>query len=121
MDASNTGRRQTRGVDALTRAFTNLVDSHRASIPFAILALAIAILLGGMHALAPGHALSVAGMLSEGVAHFDSGTGSDDVNRQRLSTLSVESPRGPVLVWVSDVASFKPGDFVQLQTVVQPA
>ena len=34
-------------------------------------------------------------------------------------TLSVESPRGPVTVWVPDAASFKAGDFIQLQTVVQ--
>jgi hypothetical protein len=35
-------------------------------------------------------------------------------------TLTVESPRGPVTVWVANAASFKVGDFVQLQTVVQP-
>ena len=34
-------------------------------------------------------------------------------------TLSVESPRGPISVWVPDAASFKAGDFIQLQTVVQ--
>jgi hypothetical protein len=34
-------------------------------------------------------------------------------------TLSIESPRGPVNVWVPDAASFRVGDFVQLQTVVQ--
>lgn len=33
--------------------------------------------------------------------------------------LSIESPRGPVSVWVPDAASFKVGDFVQVQTVVQ--
>jgi hypothetical protein len=36
-------------------------------------------------------------------------------------TLSVESPRGPISVWVPNPASFNAGDFVQLQTVVQPA
>ena len=56
---SNAAGKQTRGVDALTRAFTNLVASHRASIPFAILALLIAVVLGGMHALAPGHGKTV--------------------------------------------------------------
>lgn len=35
--------------------------------------------------------------------------------------LTVESPRGPITVWVSDPASFKIGDFVQVQTVVQGA
>jgi len=58
-DGSKAPRSQTRGVDALTRAFTNLVASHRTSIPFAILALLIAVVLGGMHALAPGHGKTV--------------------------------------------------------------
>jgi len=35
--------------------------------------------------------------------------------------LSVDSPRGPISVWVSDAAKFKVGDFVQVQTIVQPA
>ena len=35
-------------------------------------------------------------------------------------TLTVESPRGPVNVWVPDAASFRVNDFVQLQTIVQP-
>jgi hypothetical protein len=34
-------------------------------------------------------------------------------------TLTVESPRGPIAVWVPDPASFKIGDFVQVQTVVR--
>jgi hypothetical protein len=34
--------------------------------------------------------------------------------------VSIESPRGPITVWVPDAANFKPGDFVQVQTVVQP-
>jgi ABC-type nickel/cobalt efflux system permease component RcnA len=50
---------QARGVDALTRAFTALVASHRASIPFAIVAVLISIVLGGLHALAPGHGKTV--------------------------------------------------------------
>ena len=50
---------QARGVDGLTRAFTALVASHRASIPFAILAVLIAIVLGALHALAPGHGKTV--------------------------------------------------------------
>jgi len=35
--------------------------------------------------------------------------------------LSIESPRGPINVWVENAASFKQGDFVQVQTVVQAA
>jgi nickel/cobalt exporter len=50
---------QTRGVDALTRAFTALVAAHRGSIPFAIVAFLIAIVLGALHALAPGHGKTV--------------------------------------------------------------
>jgi ABC-type nickel/cobalt efflux system permease component RcnA len=50
---------QTRGVDALTRAFTALVAAHRASIPFTIVAFLIAIALGALHALAPGHGKTV--------------------------------------------------------------
>jgi len=33
--------------------------------------------------------------------------------------LTVESPRGPIAVWVAMPTSFKVGDFVQIQTVVQ--
>lgn len=35
-------------------------------------------------------------------------------------TLSIDSPRGPITVWVPDANAFKIGDFVQVQTVVQP-
>jgi hypothetical protein len=34
-------------------------------------------------------------------------------------TVTVESPRGPITVWVPAGASLKMGDFVQVQTVVQ--
>jgi hypothetical protein len=34
-------------------------------------------------------------------------------------SLAIESPKGPVTVWVPDAASFKTGDFVQVSTVVQ--
>jgi hypothetical protein len=34
--------------------------------------------------------------------------------------LTVDSPRGPISVWVPDVSNFRPGDFVQVHTVVQP-
>lgn len=36
-------------------------------------------------------------------------------------TLTIDSPRGPITVWVPDANAFKVGDFVQVQTVVQPA
>jgi len=35
--------------------------------------------------------------------------------------LAIDSPRGPIGVWVPAAASFKPGDYVQVQTVVQPS
>jgi hypothetical protein len=35
--------------------------------------------------------------------------------------MTVESPRGPITVWVSGAESFRVGDFVQIQTLVQPS
>jgi hypothetical protein len=35
-------------------------------------------------------------------------------------TLTVESPRGPISVWVPDVSNFRAGDVVQVHTFVQP-
>ena len=43
------------------------------------------------HDWAPGHTLTARALRSEGTTHFDAGPGSDDVNRQRLSTLALES------------------------------
>ncbi|MBK3571897.1 nickel transporter, partial [Streptomyces sp. MBT62] len=44
-----------RGVDRWTEALTNMVARHHLSVGFAALSLLIAIALGAMHALAPGH------------------------------------------------------------------
>lgn len=44
-----------RGVDKLTAAYTNLIASHQLTLPFGLLAAALAIVLGAMHAFAPGH------------------------------------------------------------------
>lgn len=44
-----------RGVDRLTTAFTNLVASRNLTIGFALVAVLLAVVLGGMHAFAPGH------------------------------------------------------------------
>lgn len=44
-----------RGLDGATRAFTNLVGAHQVTLGFGLLALAISLALGGLHALAPGH------------------------------------------------------------------
>ena len=47
--------------------------------------------LNAEYAIAPGHSVSLSGSISDGVTHFDSGPSSDDVNRQRLTTVAVES------------------------------
>ncbi|MDH6216794.1 nickel transporter [Streptomyces pseudovenezuelae] len=44
-----------RGADRWTRALDNLVARHDLTVGFAALALLIAVVLGAMHALAPGH------------------------------------------------------------------
>jgi ABC-type nickel/cobalt efflux system permease component RcnA len=48
-----------RGIDGPTRAFTSLVARHHLSVGFAFVALALAIVLGAIHALAPGHGKTV--------------------------------------------------------------
>jgi nickel/cobalt exporter len=44
-----------RGVDAATRAFTGLIGRQRLTVAFGLIALLLAVALGGLHALAPGH------------------------------------------------------------------
>ncbi len=44
-----------RGLDRATQAFTDLIGRHDITLGFGLLALSIALALGGMHALAPGH------------------------------------------------------------------
>ncbi|HSB98466.1 MAG TPA: TonB-dependent receptor, partial [Burkholderiaceae bacterium] len=41
--------------------------------------------------LADGHKLGLRGTVNSATTHFDAGAGSDDVNRQRLSTLALQS------------------------------
>jgi ABC-type nickel/cobalt efflux system permease component RcnA len=48
-----------RGVDRLTQAFTGLIGRRALSPGFALLALLIAVVLGGLHALAPGHGKTI--------------------------------------------------------------
>lgn len=45
----------TRGVDKLTAAYTNLIASHELTFSFGLLAVVLAVILGAMHAFAPGH------------------------------------------------------------------
>jgi ABC-type nickel/cobalt efflux system permease component RcnA len=46
-------------VDQATQAFTSFVGRHRFSAAFALVALALSLLLGAVHALAPGHGKTV--------------------------------------------------------------
>jgi len=48
-----------RGVDATTQAFMSLVARRELTLAFAVLALVLAVALGAIHALAPGHGKSV--------------------------------------------------------------
>jgi ABC-type nickel/cobalt efflux system permease component RcnA len=48
-----------RGVDTLTRAFTDLVGRPQLTLAFGILAVLISIVLGAAHAVAPGHGKTV--------------------------------------------------------------
>jgi ABC-type nickel/cobalt efflux system permease component RcnA len=48
-----------RGVDRLTRAFTDLVGRPQLSLAFGILAVVISVVLGAAHAIAPGHGKTV--------------------------------------------------------------
>jgi nickel/cobalt transporter (NicO) family protein len=48
-----------RGIDRLTRSFTDLVAARRLTVAFGLAALGLALLLGSIHALAPGHGKTV--------------------------------------------------------------
>lgn len=53
------GKVGARGNDSLTRRFQSLVAQRDVTIPFALGAIALAVLLGGLHALAPGHGKTI--------------------------------------------------------------
>jgi hypothetical protein len=48
-----------RGADRITEAFTDLVARERLTVPFGALAVGVALLLGALHAFAPGHGKTV--------------------------------------------------------------
>jgi nickel/cobalt exporter len=50
---------QPRGLDAATRSFTNLVARQELTFGFGVLALGLALVLGAIHAFAPGHGKTV--------------------------------------------------------------
>ena len=57
--ASGTPSLLPRGIDRATRAFTSLLAQRRFTLPLAALALVLALGLGALHALAPGHGKTV--------------------------------------------------------------
>jgi nickel/cobalt exporter len=48
-----------RGIDRLTQRFTDLVAERRLTVAFGLVAIGLALLLGALHALAPGHGKTV--------------------------------------------------------------
>ncbi|WP_412538542.1 hypothetical protein R8Z50_22130 [Longispora sp. K20-0274] len=57
--APSEGGAQARGVDRLTRAFTDFIGRPRLTLTIGVLAVLIALVLGAAHALAPGHGKTV--------------------------------------------------------------
>lgn len=55
--------------DRLSRAFTDLVAGRRLTLGFAVLALLIALALGSLHALAPGHGKTIMAAYAAGHGH----------------------------------------------------
>jgi vitamin B12 transporter len=53
------------------------------------------------HEVADGHGLALRAMVSRGRTEFDAGPGSEDVNRQRLSTVALESRNRMTANWRS--------------------
>jgi ABC-type nickel/cobalt efflux system permease component RcnA len=58
-DANSTQKPQSRGADSLTRAVNRIVGGRQLTTGLAVLAAAIAFLLGALHSLAPGHGKSL--------------------------------------------------------------
>jgi nickel/cobalt transporter (NicO) family protein len=59
VEASPAAVARPRGVDRATRAFTDLVGRQKLTLWFGLLAIGLAIVLGGIHAMAPGHGKTV--------------------------------------------------------------
>ncbi|GIG59583.1 hypothetical protein Lfu02_39550 [Longispora fulva] len=57
--ASTAAGTQARGVDRLTRAFTDFIGRPKLTLSIGVLAVLIALVLGAAHALAPGHGKTV--------------------------------------------------------------
>jgi ABC-type nickel/cobalt efflux system permease component RcnA len=67
-----------RGVDRATRAFTGLVSRQSLTVPFGLLAVLLALLLGGLHAFAPGHGKTVMAAFLVGRHHRQARDGPGD-------------------------------------------
>ena len=65
------------------------------------------------HTWAPGQELALRALVSEGAAHFDSGPGSDDVNRQRIATYALESRNKLLVNWSSTLRLARGTDDIQ--------
>lgn len=65
------------------------------------------------HTWAPGQELALRALVSEGAAHFDSGPGSDDVNRQKLATYALESRNKLLANWSSTLRLARGTDDIQ--------
>lgn len=66
-----------------------------------------------IYALAPGHELTLRGLVSEGVAHFDAGPDSDEASRQRLSTVALESRNAFSSDWTSTLRIARSTDDIE--------
>lgn len=67
------------------------------------------------HELADGHGLALRAMASRGRTEFDAGPGSDDVNRQRLSTVTLESRNRLAAHWRSLLRLARGADHVRTE------
>jgi vitamin B12 transporter len=65
--------------------------------------------------LARGQSLSLSGSISDAVTHFDSGPASDDVNRQRLTTVAVESRNRLSDGWTSVLKLARGSDHLKVE------
>ena len=91
------GYRESRAFSATNAA--NTFSFNGDTDPYRNTNLAIAL----EHEWASGQRIIARGLYSEGNTFFDAGPGSDDVNHQRLSTLSLESRNRIAAGWVSSV------------------
>jgi len=57
-----------------------------------------------------GHKIGLRGLFSSGDTHFDAGPASDDINHQRLSTLSLQSEDRLTSQWLSTVRAARGSD-----------